>query len=269
MAKGLVIGRRRDGGTQCWDRIERAVSHTEWAEDLMLAEARERLVGETAKSNAQQNESDVAVFGMRTGIVDKRRGVSSSQEFVASAGAQEKLLVGGQAGRMGEQHAQGYFIAPGVFARKFTKDGDQREIEIQQAALVQDHCHGSGSHDLSERGEVKQRVWGGPRRLGIEGELSEGAQGKELARMGHGHRDSRKGVGCDRVAQNAECERESQVLVVVRGNGRGVESGQESPFMGGMTCPVIAKSEGWVKEIGRGTDGTLGYEVSLRQASGL
>ena len=69
-------------------------------------------------------------------------------------------------------------------------------------------------------------------------------------------------MGGNGVFENTERSGETVVLVVVGGDRFGM--GQKICLLVGVTCPVIAKSEGGVKETGRGADGTFGCEVSLR-----
>jgi hypothetical protein len=71
-----------------------------------------------------------------------------------------------------------------------------------------------------------------------------------------------EGAGHDGFFEDTEGAGETAVLVVESGYRFG--TGQKACLVVGMTCPVIAKSVGGVKETGRGTDGTFGCEVSLR-----
>jgi len=69
MAKGLVVGGGWNGGAQFKRWIERRMGHAEWPEDFSLAETIEALVGQAFQGNSQHNESDVAVLGVRTGVL--------------------------------------------------------------------------------------------------------------------------------------------------------------------------------------------------------
>lgn len=80
--------------------------------------------------------------------------------------------------------------------------------------------------------------------------------------MGHGHGGSRKSAGGDGVGEDAEGAGETRLLIGVGGE----ECGQKCLE---VTCPVIAKSEGWVKESGRSRDGTFGCQVSLSRETEL
>ena len=104
---GTSVGSRAFGG------IERGVRHAERAEDFALAEGVERFVGESLQGDAENDEADVAVFGASAGIGGEFGGEGGREQFVASLGAQEELLVGRQSGGVRQQHAQSDFVAAG------------------------------------------------------------------------------------------------------------------------------------------------------------
>ncbi len=56
---------------------------------------------------------------------------------------------------MGEQHAEGDFVAALVSDRKLGQRADHVGVDIQLFALMQQHCHRRGGDDLGERGDIK------------------------------------------------------------------------------------------------------------------
>ena len=124
-------------------RVERGVEHPQWAEDFALAENVERFSGDAFESCAQHDESDVAVLGVRAGIGREGSGEGGSQQVFARARFEEQLLVGGQAGGVGEEHAEGDVAAARIgFAagvgHEFGDDADYGGFQFEQAALVED-----------------------------------------------------------------------------------------------------------------------------------
>ena len=83
------------------------------------------------EGRAENNESDVAILGVRAGIRRKGSGEGGSQQVVAGVLLKEQLLISGQACGVGEEHAEGDFAASGVeFAtgvgHEFRDDADYR-----------------------------------------------------------------------------------------------------------------------------------------------
>ena len=59
----------------------------------------------------------------------------------------------GQAGGVGQEHAEGYFVAAGIFCGiggEFGDDGGDWGIEIEEATFVEEHCHGRGGYNFCE-----------------------------------------------------------------------------------------------------------------------
>ena len=74
----------------------------------------------------------------RSGIGGERHGESRVQQLVASPRLKEQLFVRGQSGGMSQQHADGHFVAAGIFfgiASEFREDGGERARQ-DQAGLV-------------------------------------------------------------------------------------------------------------------------------------
>ena len=67
---------------------------------------------------AQDDEADVAVFGARAGIGSEIGGEGGGEEFVARLRTEEQFFVSGQAGSMGQQHAQRHVATTRVGGRE-------------------------------------------------------------------------------------------------------------------------------------------------------
>ena len=65
VAEGTVVRCRRNFMFQRSPRIERRVHHAERPKNFALAEGIERFIGEAFESEAENDESDIAVFGAR------------------------------------------------------------------------------------------------------------------------------------------------------------------------------------------------------------
>ena len=106
-------------------------------------------------------------------------------------------------------------------------------------------------------------------RGGIEGEATKGARGDEFAGVRDGDGGCREGTDGDGVFQYAEGAGEARVLIVEGRDrercGLRLEMRQRNALVCGVMCPVIAKSEGWVKRTGGSGDGTSDCGVSLRR----
>src|SRR5580658_1360341 len=83
VAEGLIV-------SSCWNlradfgwRVERSVRPLPRCKDFPLAERGERFVGETFESNAEQDESNVAVVGARSWIGCQRHRENGVQQFRA------------------------------------------------------------------------------------------------------------------------------------------------------------------------------------------
>ena len=98
--------------------IESGVSHAERAEDFSLAEDIEGFVGQALEGHAEDDESDVTVFGAHAGGGGQCSGEGGLEKFVASLGSQVELFVGGQAGGVRQQFAQRYFASARVVSRR-------------------------------------------------------------------------------------------------------------------------------------------------------
>ena len=70
-------------------RREGGGGHGQRAEDFPAAENVQGLLGEAFKSDAKNDESDVAVFGARAGVGGKRHGGNCSEKIVARVSLQK------------------------------------------------------------------------------------------------------------------------------------------------------------------------------------
>lgn len=227
VAEGLVIGGGRDGGAEFGRGVEGGVGHGERAKDFALAEAVEGFVGEAFQGDAEKDESNVAIFGVGSGIVGERHRECCRKEFIAGAGAQEKLFVCRKAGRVGEEHAQRDLIAARVLTGKLPDDRDQGHVEIEEAALVEEHRHGRGGQDFGQGREVEERDGSGLRGGAIEGEVAEGSEGYEFVFVRNSDGGGGEGAGGDGIIENAEGVRETGDLIVEGGDEWGQEGFSE------------------------------------------
>ena len=98
---------------------------------------------------------------MCAGIGRKGSGEGSAQQVVAGARFQEQLLVGGQAGGVGEKHAESDVAAAGIgftalVGHKLGDDAEYGSFEFEKAALVKDHRHGGGGDGFGDGGQVEE-----------------------------------------------------------------------------------------------------------------
>ena len=183
----------------------------ERTEDFALAECVEAFVGEAFERDAENDEADVAVFGARAGSGGKRGGEGGLQKVFASLGVQKKLLVGGQAGAVREQHAQRDFAADCI-ASEFGDDGGDRGFEIEQAALVEDHGHGGRGDDFGERSEIEEARGSHFGRCWIVGEASEDFVGDEFSAARHRERASRESACGNSFLDDVESAAKALIL---------------------------------------------------------
>lgn len=156
-----LIGGRRNFCTHVRRGVERGVGHCQWPEDFALAETIERFSVDAFERRAQDDESDVAIFGSGAGIVGEGSDEGGAQEFVAQVRLEEKFFVSGQTRGMGQQHAESNVPAARIGAtarasQKFRNCADHRSIEFEQAAFVQNRCHGCGGDCFGEGSEVEK-----------------------------------------------------------------------------------------------------------------
>ena len=106
MAEGAVIFRGRDCRLQAGWRVEAGMSEIQFGEDLTPAELVQRLAGKLFQRLAEQDEADIAVFGVRAGIGSERDTESLLEQFILIMGGLEQLDIGGQAGGVCQKHPE-------------------------------------------------------------------------------------------------------------------------------------------------------------------
>ena len=242
VAESLVIGGGWDIGAEFRRRFESSVSQGQWAEDFALTETVERFIGQALHGDAEEDESDVAVFDVRAGVIGKRHGKGGCEKFVASAGAEKKFLVGGEARGMSQQHAEGDFVATGILAGEFSDNRDQGQVEVEQTALIEDHCHrGRGNH-LGEGSKVEKGCGHWFKGGRIVGETAKGAESQQLITVGDRDGCGREGAGHNCIFEDAKSVSKTGILVVVGGNRCGM----------GQKTSLVAGVSGYSKECGCG-----------------
>src|SRR5262249_54902314 len=84
VAERLIIRRPRNSPAQSRRGVGGRVRHADRAKNFALAKDVQWLVGDSVKSHPQNNESDVAVLRMRTGVVGERSCKSCLQQLLAT-----------------------------------------------------------------------------------------------------------------------------------------------------------------------------------------
>src|SRR5712691_4554495 len=108
------------------------MNHSEGTENLALAEAFERFIGDAFQSNTQDDEPDVAVNGARAGIRGERDCEGRMQKFFWGVCLQEQLFIGGQARTVSQEHAQRDFFPSFIIApAEFRNNGNYRRLEVE------------------------------------------------------------------------------------------------------------------------------------------
>ena len=155
MAESAVIFRGRDCGSELSRRIEAGLAEIKSGEDLTLAELVQRLSGQPFQCLAEQDKADVTIFGARTGCGSERDAKSLAKQFVLIMGGLEELDIGGQAGGMGQKHAERYLAASVCLFQAAVGETGQKLgqwlIELELAAIVQNHAGGGGRNNLADR----------------------------------------------------------------------------------------------------------------------
>ena len=189
--------------------------------------------GETFEGGAEEDESNVTVFGAGGGIGGERGGECGTEEFVARARLEEQFFVRGQAGGVGEQHAEGYVAAAEIGRSDVGEFGDSANdggVELEKAAFVEDGGHRCGGDDFGKGGEIEERGgsdeklptlsqrtrqgWGNLDIFLFVSEVAERFQCDEFALVGDGYGGGREGTVSDGVAENCEGGGERLILVI-------------------------------------------------------
>ena len=104
---------------------------------------------------------------------------------------------------------------PGFFG-EFGQKIDQWLVELEQAAIVQDHAGGGCRNDLGDGGEIVDRFSGHRRRCGVISEMPEALVRDELSLMGDGDGCSGESALVDAGAKNVKGTLELFVLMLER-----------------------------------------------------
>ena len=124
-------------------------------------------------------------------------------------GGFEELDVGGESAGVSEKHANG----DGGLG-KFWQNVDCGGVEIEQAALVEQHRDRGCGQDFRDGGQIEDGVGVDFWRSGIVGEASEALGGEKGSAMGDCQRCSGEGALDDGVAQQDEGAGELGFLLV-------------------------------------------------------
>src|SRR6202022_2447210 len=179
LAEGAVIRSGRNGGAPRGWGSEGGAGHSQGTEYFALAETVQAFVSDTLQQDAENDKADVAVFGLRARICCQRGGERGCEQVFSRGCLQKQLLVGGQAGGVREDNADGDVPAAGITPSELGHDGDHWSIEVKQSAFVKDHGHAGRGDDLGDRCQIEDAGGGGGVRIGLESEAAEGAQGDQ------------------------------------------------------------------------------------------
>ena len=111
---------------------------------------------------------------------------------------------------------------PAIFGGKFGQKFDDRLIELEQAAIIQDHAGGGRRNDFGDRGEIVDRFSRNGRRRGIVSEMPEAFVRDQLSLMGDGDGCARKSALVDAGAKEVKGTLELFVLMAERLGQRAV-----------------------------------------------
>lgn len=243
MAERAIVDGGRNFRAHLGGRVERRAGHGERAENFALAEGVEGFLCDASEGFAEDDESDVAVFGLGSGIGGEWHSDGGAEQIIVGLGFEEKFLVGRKSGGVSEKLAEGDVAATGIevaagVCEKFGDGSGYGGVEFEKAALVEDGGHRSRGDDLGDRGQVEEggggdfgiptsrrigETWGIP--IFFIDELAERFEGYQAAAVCDGYRGGRKGVRGDRVVENGEGRAEDAVLIV---EGRHLRIGRGS-----------------------------------------
>ena len=122
LSKDAIICGRHNSRFPGSRRIERCTDHAEWSEDFTLTKSIQRLVSDPLQQFAQNDESDVAVLGVDAGFGYEGNRKRCLQQFLAGVVLQKQLFVGGQAGRVRQQHTDSNGFAAQICSGKLRQN---------------------------------------------------------------------------------------------------------------------------------------------------
>src|SRR5579863_2393557 len=158
---------------------------------------------------------------------------------------------------MSQQHAQGDLLTAGIVCRKIPHDRRDRHLQVEQAALVEDHGHGGRGHNFGQGSEIEDAAGRCLGRLRVISKAAESPQAHKLPFMCNGYRSRRESMLDDGVSQQVKWPGENRVLSLIS-ESRGMRRRSSRSIRWelvrqrglGFDVAVIAKFAEWVKITG-------------------
>src|SRR5215831_9965232 len=135
MAKACVIFRGWDARVQTLLGTKFHGKDIEGAKDFPFAPGIQRLLRDAFEGYTQKNESDIAVFGVVTGLRGQRHLKSLGQQVVSTSHRFKQLYIRGQPGRMSQQHAESDLRPSRITAGKFRQDFHNSPLQVKSALV--------------------------------------------------------------------------------------------------------------------------------------
>jgi len=176
----------------------------EGLKDLIVDPGGEVFAHEHFKGFAEQDEAGVGVLGALAGLSLKWQFEAGAEERGGRGVIAEELNVTGKSGVVREQVTEGDETR--VRAGRATDDegGKQfaeRQIEIEQASLVEEHSGGGSGDDFGEAGNVKDSIGSDGGRV-VVGEAAKRIVENDIPGRDNPEGTSGKGAGGDGVAEH-------------------------------------------------------------------
>ena len=175
----LVCG--RDRGPRLPGRTKARGFEGERRKDFAGAESIERFAAENLDDFPEQDEAKVGVFGARAGFRFEGQLQSGAQQGGRRRMLAEQGRVSGQARSVRKQHAQRDVL---LAAARLHADDEARQdvpealVEVEQAAIDEEHGGGCGGNHFGEAGEIENRLRLDGRGAAFVGEASNGIEGR-------------------------------------------------------------------------------------------
>src|SRR5258708_2383147 len=96
----------------------------------LTAEDIEWLTHHAFDGQSQENEADIAVFGMGSGVGNQGRRQGLAEKFIPGRGGLEQFHVGRKSRGVGEQHAQSDLLPAGIAMSEFPKNFRHRRFRF-------------------------------------------------------------------------------------------------------------------------------------------
>jgi hypothetical protein len=195
------------------------VRHGQRPENFMLAQMVEGFLRDTLKRDSEEDETDIAVLSSVARIGGERSGEGGGKKCVSRLGSQEELFVRGQARRVSQQHPQCNAVASGIFPGELCQYRHDGQVEVEEAAFVENHSHAGGGDYFGYGSKIKNSLCGHFRRIGFVGETTEGLQSHEAATVRDGDGSCGEGAICDGLLYQFKSGREYRVLLLMSRSG--------------------------------------------------